>query len=237
MKNAKANYYSTWDFIDSYNERRLKEKLHKNESLLETDYSLLATYSDKAPYKKDFILYKDSETLPPIKSFLAYFEFGVYPPPSIMAAVAESFNQYYFKGGAVTLEECFFGDLSKSIGNDAARDKRNTPFNYMFIICNDESTLSQVEAAEQTIEELNLECDVDTFLRQYRRFKVDNDLLDLKVLKKRKALSLSQIESIHSVIEELELEDDVDTFSWLYRMFIKNNRLDIKKIKNKYNKT
>ena len=41
MKNAKANYYSTWDFIDSYNERRLKEKLHKNESLLETDYSLV----------------------------------------------------------------------------------------------------------------------------------------------------------------------------------------------------
>jgi|TARA_R110001583_G_scaffold195495_1_gene374259 hypothetical protein len=236
MKNAKANYYSTWDFIDSYNERRLKEKLHKNESLLETDYSLLATHSDKVPYKNDFILYKDSEKLPPIKSFLAYFEFGVYPPPSIIAAVAESFNQYYFKGGGVTLEECFFGDLSKSIGNDAARDKRNTPFNYMFIICNDESSeLSQVEAAEQTIEKLNLECDVDTFLRQYRRFKVDKNLIDLKTLK-RKSLSLSKIQSIYDVIEDLELEDDVDTFSWLYRLLLVSNSLDIKIIKNKYNK-
>ena len=235
MKNNKPNYYSTWDFIDSYIERKLKETLHKNESLLEIDYSLLVTHSDKDSYKKDFILFKDGNSLP-IKSFLAYFEFGLYPPPSIMASVAESFNQYYLKGGASTLEECFFGDLSKSIGNDAARQKRNKPFNYMFITCNDESSeLSQVEAAERTIEELNLECDVDTFLRQYRRFKVDNDLIDSKTLK-RKSLNMGQIQTIFNVIEELDLEDDVDTFGWLYRMLLRNNSLDIKKIKAKHNK-
>ena len=106
----------------------------------------------------------------------------------------------------------------------------------MFIICNDESSeLSQVEAAEQTIEKLNLECDVDTFLRQYRRFKVDKNLIDLKTLK-RKSLSLSKIQSIYDVIEDLELEDDVDTFSWLYRLLLVSNSLDIKIIKNKYNK-
>jgi hypothetical protein len=47
MKSSKPNYYSTWDFIKSYNEKKSKGTLHKNESLLEKDFSLLVRNSDK----------------------------------------------------------------------------------------------------------------------------------------------------------------------------------------------
>jgi hypothetical protein len=184
MKSSKPNYYSTWDFINSYNEKKSKGTLHKNESLLEKDFSLLVRNSDKDYYKEDFIFQQGNKS--PVESFLTYFEIGLYPPPSIMAAIAESFNEYYFRKGDSTLEECFFGSSTKAVGNNSSLSDREFKFQYMFVTLNDETEkLSQIDAAEKVITELKLECDVETFLRQYRRYKKKKDCLDISEIKKK----------------------------------------------------
>jgi hypothetical protein len=178
------NQYSTWDFVDLYNDKKTKGGLLTNEISLEKQFSLLTANSQNNSNKDGFIIHKDYKT--PIESFLTYFEFGQYPPPSVMAAIAESFNEYFYQKGSCTLEDCFFGSLTKAIGNNAAISDRDFKFQYMLVTLNDDTkNMTQIEAAEKVITELKIECDVDTFLRQYRRYKKKMDYMDISEIKKK----------------------------------------------------
>lgn len=177
-----TNYYSSWDFINSYNDKRSQGELLKHEKSLEDQYSLLIKNSKKSYYKSDFIIQDNYKT--PVESFLSYFELGLYPPPSVFAAISESFNHYEQRKGEITLEEAFFGAPSKSIGNESSKKARLDPLKYMYLLLNDETKqLTQIEAADITIEEFNLKCEVDSFIRKYSRFKKKHELKDIKDIK------------------------------------------------------
>lgn len=162
--------YNSWEFIRKYEERKIDEKLLENEKSLEKEFKVIIENSVNSLNFDNFIIHKDTE-MTPLISFLTYYELGVYPPPSVFAALAESFNEYERAKGKVELEEIFFGKPKRGIGNKSARMSKSFSMKYMFLLINsDEYKYTQSEAAEVTIADLDLDDDVDSFVRKYRRY-------------------------------------------------------------------
>ena len=120
-----------------------------------------------------------------VEVFEYYLEVGFIPPPEILLTIAGLFRTYFSYGGTVSLEDVFFGEPKRGVGNYAARkkDKLNiySRFNF-FLSCpvNRNTGRSMVEQAElffneeiEWHEKVDLpyeQPDMDTFQRQYRRW-------------------------------------------------------------------
>ncbi len=111
-------------------------------------------------------------------------EFGEYPTPEILLAIAKAFELYFVAAGALTLEEVFFGRPVKRAGNFAKRSKREQRYLIFHDTVRRERAISEVlekPCALQPMAEYFLRqeredfgkgyTDSDTFLRGYREWK------------------------------------------------------------------
>jgi len=120
-----------------------------------------------------------------VEVFDYYLEVGFIPPPEILLTIASLFRTYFSYGGAVSLEDVFFGEPKRGVGNYAARkkDKLNIYSRFNFFLSypvnknTGESMVGQAELffneEKEWHEKVGLsyeQPDMDTFLRQYRRW-------------------------------------------------------------------
>jgi hypothetical protein len=114
--------------------------------------------------------------LDPLSSFRYAVGLGYYPHPEVLIALFDCFETYLSLDGKVELEKIFFGEKKQGIGNHSARKARENimkHFHYRWSQLASKKTTdskTQPELAEEIIEKLKLEDDVDSFLRKYRRY-------------------------------------------------------------------
>jgi len=59
------------------------------------------------------------------KSWAGQLEIPRYPPIEVLVTIADAFDIYMAAGGALTLEDVFFGPAKKGVGNYAARKAKD----------------------------------------------------------------------------------------------------------------
>lgn len=86
-----------------------------------------------------------------IAGFMDAIGSGFYPPPEVLLAVHDAFEAYLAADGKLSLEEAFFGDPSRKLGNYAAR--RHAEIRKGVLALNTEllmrKGMSQIAAAEK----------------------------------------------------------------------------------------
>jgi hypothetical protein len=133
----------------------------------------------------------------PVQHFLKMMENGFYPPPEVLLTIADSFKIYFTGEGDISLEEAFFGDITKGVGNYAARANRGEDYSrfhrsYLGYGKSHDNKLSLTKFAEkyfngeyfnEVFGHLDLEKfgylsgyydqekDIDSYLRGYRRWR------------------------------------------------------------------
>ncbi|WP_340676584.1 hypothetical protein [Paraglaciecola sp.] len=106
----------------------------------------------------------------PLEAFLVCVELGIYPPPEVMYAIADSFNLYLYENGELDLETVFFGKPIKGVGNEASRVNKVKQYEKFFMLAFDKPEKSQIELAEKFILDNDIKVDAESFLRSYRRY-------------------------------------------------------------------
>lgn len=122
---------------------------------------------DFAPFHRDIKAAED-----PISEFSYYVEMGKYPPPNIMVDLNEGFLNYFEAKGTKSLDESFFESKHKKFKSLSFKQEhllRYVDFEW-YLYENSFETLE--DAAESFIFKNKIEKDQDTFLRNYRRWKV-----------------------------------------------------------------
>ena len=96
-----------------------------------------------------------------------------FSPPELMIWLLERVQEYFDGGGALELEDIFFGNRTKGLGNEAARVKKESTFEFFnfYIRKYDKSEEPMIYKAEKFLLDMSLEIDPDNFLRSYRRGK------------------------------------------------------------------
>ncbi|MCW8108080.1 hypothetical protein OPS25_06180 [Alteromonas ponticola] len=131
----------------------------------------------------------------PLDAFNYYIDSGFYPPPEILLWLTDCFMEYFKSGGSKSLEHIFFGREKPSVGNEAARRSSDQLYMTFSGIVGLEKlgaknkggkSPSQSELAEEFLngrypfgdkeflEKLS-GTDVETFLRNWRRWKKKAD--------------------------------------------------------------
>ncbi len=120
---------------------------------------------------------RNSFVLPAIAEWLGAFD--DFPPPELLLALAALFRKYMDAGGALTLEEVFFGKPLKNKGTYAARQAKLNPslqlgydLAYLYAKTRGLSD-NKAAAAAQAELEAHHECvpDADAYLKRRRREK------------------------------------------------------------------
>lgn len=109
----------------------------------------------------------------PLRAFRYMIEAGLYPPPEVLLALDSCFEMYMAQRGKVELEQIFFGDKKRGVGNYAAQNYKDRAYNHLqveLLINNAFEQKIQIEVAERVMELFKLTDDVDSFLRGYRRY-------------------------------------------------------------------
>ena len=143
----------------------MKEKKKKALDQLEVIWKKIA--NDFAPYHRDIKAAED-----PISEFSYYVEMGKYPPPNIMVDINEGFLNYFEANGNISLDESFFESKHKKYKSLSFKQEhllRYIDFEWYLY----ENSFENLEdAAESFINKNKIKTDQDTFLRNYRRWKV-----------------------------------------------------------------
>ncbi len=110
-----------------------------------------------------------------LSSFMFCIDSGFYPPPEVLLALESCFKTYFLADGGLELEDVFFGERKKGVGNYAALKARNqlyVDFHFKVTFSHDTNT-SLEELAESMISNhiSDPDIDIDSFLRGYRRWK------------------------------------------------------------------
>ena len=109
----------------------------------------------------------------PLGAFRCMIEDGFYPPPEVLLALDDCFEMYMAHRGKVELEQIFFGEKKRGVGNYAARTYKYKAYEHLSRLLRINGFTehkTQVEIAESVIELFKLTDDVDSFLRGYRRY-------------------------------------------------------------------
>ena len=116
----------------------------------------------------------------PINEFMYMVNSGFYPRPEYLKVIHDCFQRYFFMEGRESLEEIFFGDEKKRIGNHSAQKYNNQDVNFLhrLLIKNNSPynklrnipPLTKLEASELTVQELRLNIDPESLLKKYRRY-------------------------------------------------------------------
>lgn len=109
----------------------------------------------------------------PLGAFRYMIEAGFYPPPEVLLALDDCFEMYMALRGKVELEQIFFGEKKRGVGNHAARTYKDKAYKHLWVELSFNQLAehkTQIEIAESVIELFKLTDDVDSFLRGYRRY-------------------------------------------------------------------
>lgn len=144
--------------------------------------------------EKEFSLLKDDRENNKFDSPLSYFmymvEGGFYPPPEVMLALLNCFENYYQHKGKKSLDECFFGRKHKSKSSPAyykSLESKYTLFHSLWASKKIRKNGQSLQSLEKLAEDFlstpfavqHKGVDVDTFLKGYQRAKkkkpIDSD--------------------------------------------------------------
>ena len=108
----------------------------------------------------------------PLSVLFYFIEMGMYPPPELLLALADSWSIYGANAGAMSLEEAFLGPSKKGAGNYAGRRhskyrKRQIAWDFSRLLA---KGMTRTEAAEAISLEMGGKPDVDSILRSLRGF-------------------------------------------------------------------
>jgi hypothetical protein len=98
---------------------------HTWETLCET------VYAGEPFGQTDPIVRRDSDELTaktPLGAFQYYMDIGIYPPPELLVWLSNTFTDYYQGMGKLELEEVFFGKPKPALGNAASRKSKESLF-------------------------------------------------------------------------------------------------------------
>ena len=134
---------------------------------LENTWDVISDYYGRDVKRTD--IEKSSNN--PLISLFYFIEVGLYPPPELLLALLDLYQEYLDGKGKISLEDVFFGPPKKGVGNYAAREHSfhlYNQFSIEFMIFNDKK-LSQIEFAEDYIRRHEIDIDAESFLRNWRR--------------------------------------------------------------------
>lgn len=123
---------------------------------------------------------KDSSQIAehPLAALAYCLEAGVYPPPSVLLQIAETYKGYIHKQGEISLEDAFFGKPVKGMGNYAARKAKSRDVTMLHmqiqletLVVDDNKRRSQIDIAEEYLDKKGSEEDPEHLLRQLRRLR------------------------------------------------------------------
>lgn len=122
--------------------------------------------------------YKHGET--PIDEFMYMVSCSFYPKPEYLKVIHDCFKRYFFMEGLESLDDIFFGDEKKRIGNYSAQKENNQDINYLHGLLRKNDSpynkmrnippLTKLEASELTVQELKLNIEPESLLKKYRRY-------------------------------------------------------------------
>lgn len=197
----------------------LERQRASNQTELESALTLSQPYAeipegyDHTKDCEDYIDDIESDLSSPVEAFVHYAMSGTLPPPYITLAIAKGFEHYLESGGKIGLEEVFFGKTVRGQGNFAQRvqfdlnyeDFQREANGYVYTNLNGELTssnsLTLASSAERFLTKNNINIDVDSFLRGFRRWQ----RREIKRLEAKTGRSLSSI--AHDDIDSLQYSD------------------------------
>ena len=138
---------------------------------LEESWKLLEHHYNTA--MEGLINRNSMEQQTPLGAFRSMIEAGLYPPPEVLLALDDCFAMYMALRGKVELEQIFFGEKKRGVGNHAARTYKDKAYKHLWVELSFNQLSehkTQIEIAESVIELFKLTDDVDSFLRGYRRY-------------------------------------------------------------------
>jgi hypothetical protein len=169
----KPNHYHSWNYVNKVH-KDLTEIYSEDQRVIdiEESWELLDSHYDGIVNRKNI----SHEASSPLATLASLWEFGCYPPPEVMASIAETYNHYIRLSGAATLEEVFFGKPKRRLGTHSRQKASQDMLSHLaFLIqcdkINDRPIL-QLERAIETIERYKSSKDPETLLRAYRRGKI-----------------------------------------------------------------
>lgn len=184
-------YFNSKAQMLSWHEKMIKESSNYPvlEDLEESWGTLEANYKN---ISLNVTIRDDACAMTPFNAFRYFIESGIYPPPEVLLAIDECLNLYMDLGGKIELEEVFFGTKKSGVGNYSARQKNDEVYKEMLITIAlnkvSDSNNSLAEIAEELINSNNLNNDVDSFLRGFRRYLKRKNLKMVKNDKDTKPL-------------------------------------------------
>jgi hypothetical protein len=110
-----------------------------------------------------------------VGEFMFYIKFGFYPPPEVLVTLMQCFHLYVAAEGSLELEEVFFGSRVPGSGNFSARRFGEFLYRKMYLVAKNESDASLEKKAEGLLDFYDVDKDVSTFLRGYRRWKTKTE--------------------------------------------------------------
>ena len=148
--------------------RRLLNKPDGNEFFQSLQNAWEAADSEQGQTAQ--LLVSDPPTSNPISTLMHCIDQGVYPPPELLLVLHDCYMEYM--GEHSDLETAFFGRPRQRSGNFAKRRYKSfLDFRVKMTFSKHlKSGSSRAEAAESTVNEIGLEKDADSLLRELRGF-------------------------------------------------------------------
>ena len=143
------------------------------------NYDVLKSLEDcwnELKINKEYYSRENIQHNSPVEALNNAIDYGVYPPPEVLLAINECFSTYFELCGEAELEDIFFGKRKKRTGNKSAQKYSKqlyTDFRgcvaFDFLETSIKRPLEDI--ATEFLTKKGLNTDVDSFLRQYRRYK------------------------------------------------------------------
>ena len=169
-------HINSWDYIEHMREFIISDI--ENAESLEPAWEVLNEFYDNVIDRK--VKHVSSLFDSPLEDFIYTTDSGFYPRPEFLVMLVTGFQRYLFMDGLETLEEIFFGDTQRRVGNYSAQKLNNKPIMYLHRLLRQNNSpynklrkiepLTQLEAAELTIQELQLNIEPESLIRKYSRF-------------------------------------------------------------------
>lgn len=116
----------------------------------------------------------------PLAALVYCLEAGIYPPPSILLKIAETYEGYIHKQGEISLEDAFFGKPIKGKGNYSSRKAKSYDVTMLHMMVQLETLTvdinqrrSQIEIAEEYLDKKRSDKDPEHLLRALRRLRTN----------------------------------------------------------------
>ncbi len=160
------NYFNTWEYTNS-----VRQKLSLESANYPVLDSLESMWKGIKVHYDDWVDFEGGNDLSrtPFQGLIYYIEMGVYPPPELLLNVVSLYDDYILSGGSLTLEEAFFGETIKGVGNHAARKERNSLLSHLRFLIATTNDKTQLQLAEEVVDKFQSKIEPESLLRHFRR--------------------------------------------------------------------